>query len=152
MSREPFPELSLAPFGTVMNLLRAAALIQDRFRLGHGVSLNEALLLMYLERAPQQRLTRVDLAKRMHLSPSTVTRMAAPMEKIGLVSRQSDARDARRAYVVLTQAGRATIGEVRETLAQSSADLLSDRWTDDEIQTLGKLLGRLTAAEPGTLV
>ena len=142
----------ISPFTTVMNLLRAAALIQDRFRISHGVSLNEAILLMYLERAPQQRLTRVDLAKRMHLSPSTVTRMAAPMEKIGLVSRQSDARDARRAYVVLSEAGRATIGEVRETLTQSSADLLSDRWTDSEIDTLGRLLGRLTAAEPGLLV
>ena len=144
------------PFTTVINLLRASALIQERFsgELGsvHGLALNEALLLMHLERAPLQRLTRVDLAKRLHASASTVTRMAAPMEKTGLVVRQPDPRDARLAYVALTEAGRAVVGEVRQTLEKRSAELFRDRWAADEIATLAAMLGRLTANEPGTLV
>jgi DNA-binding MarR family transcriptional regulator len=144
------------PFTAVTNLLRAQALIQERFtgELGsvHGLALNEALLLMHLERAPLRRLTRVDLAKRLHASPSTVTRMAAPMEKTGLVVRQPDARDARLAYVALTEAGLTLVGDVRKTLERRSAELFRDRWTDGEIAALAKMLGRLTAGEPGTLV
>jgi DNA-binding MarR family transcriptional regulator len=148
--------MSKAPFTAVTNLLRAHALIQERFagELGsvHGLALNEALLLMHLEKAPLRRLTRVDLAKRLHASPSTVTRMAAPMEKIGLVNRQSDPRDARLAYVTLTEAGLTLVGDVRKTLERRSADLFRDRWSDNEIATLGKMLGRLTAGELGDLV
>ncbi len=147
--------MSKAPFTTVINLLRAQALVQDRFsgELGsvHGLALNEALLLMHLEKAPLRRLTRVDLAKRLHASPSTVTRMAMPMEKTGLVARQSDPRDARLAYVALTEAGLTLVGEVRKTLERRSAELFRDRWSDAEVASLGKLLGRITAGELGDL-
>ena len=148
--------MSKAPFTTVINLLRAEALVQERFagELGsvHGLALNEALLLMHLEKAQLRRLTRVDLAKRLHASPSTVTRMAMPMEKTGLVARQSDPRDARLAYVALTEAGLTLVGEVRKTLERRSAELFRDRWSDAEVGSLGKLLGRITAGELGHLV
>ncbi len=148
--------MSKAPFTTVINLLRAEALVQERFagELGsvHRLALNEALLLMHLEKAPLRRLTRVDLAKRLHASPSTVTRMAMPMEKTGLVARQSDPRDARLAYVALTEAGLTLVGEVRKTLERRSAELFRDRWSDAEVGSLGKLLGRITAGELGDLV
>ena len=148
--------MSKAPFTTVINLLRAEALVQERFagELGsvHGLALNEALLLMHLEKAPLRRLTRVDLAKRLHASPSTVTRMAMPMEKTGLVARQSDPRDARLAYVALTEAGLTLVGEVRKTLERRSAELFRDRWSDAEVGSLGKLLGRITPGELGDLV
>jgi DNA-binding MarR family transcriptional regulator len=148
--------MSKAPFTAVINLLRAQALLQERFagELGsvHGLALNEALLLMHLEKAPLKRLTRVDLAKRLHASPSTVTRMAAPMEKTGLISRQSDPRDARLAYVVLTEAGLTLVGDVRKTIERRSAELFRDRWSDTEIASLAKMLGRLTAGELGDLV
>jgi DNA-binding MarR family transcriptional regulator len=147
--------MSKAPFTTVINLLRAQALLQERFsgELGsvHGLALNEALLLMHLEKAPLRRLTRVDLAKRLHASPSTVTRMAAPMEKIGLVVRQPDPRDARLAYVALTEAGLTLVGDVRKTLERRAAELFRDRWSDTEVASLGKLLGLLTAGELGEL-
>ena len=148
--------MSKAPFTPDINLLRAEALVQERFagELGsvHGLALNEALLLMHLEKAPLRRLTRVDLAKRLHASPSTVTRMAMPMEKTGLVARQSDPRDARLAYVALTEAGLTLVGEVRKTLERRSAELFRDRWSDAEVGSLGKLLGRITAGELGDLV
>src|SRR3982751_3255785 len=112
--------MSEAAFPTVINLIRAHSMIEERvsgeLAAIHGLALNEALVLMHLERAPLHRLTRVDLAKRLHLNPSTVTRMAAPLEKTGLVDRLADPRDARLAYVVLTQSGLALIGEVRATL------------------------------------
>jgi len=137
----------------VLRLLGAQAQIEQRFsgKLGsiHGLSLKETLLLMYLSRAPRRRLTRVDLAKMVSVSASTITRMAAPLEKLGLVSREPDPRDARLAYVVLTEAGGSVVADAAATLEQMSADVFQDRWTEPEIERLASLLGRLTAGQPG---
>ena len=143
-------------YAAVMHLLRSHARLEERFagELGsiHGLALKETLLLMHLERAPMQRLSRVDLAKRLNVSPSTVTRMAAPLEKLRMVSRQADARDARLAYVVLTVAGRKLVADARQTLERMAGEVFRDRWTEAEILSLAKLLGRLTAGQPGELV
>ena len=147
--------MSTPSFSAIVHLLRAHAGIADRFGRGlgsiHGLGLNEVLLLMYLERAPLSRLSRVDLAQRLSVSPSTVTRMTAPLEKIGMVGRQSNPRDARLAYVVLTAAGRKAIANARASLEQMAAGVFRDLWTEEEIATLATLLGRLTAGQPGEL-
>ena len=147
--------MSPPTFSATLNLLRATARLEERFagELGsvHGLALKEVMLLMHLERAPLKRLSRVDLAKRLHVSPSTVTRMTSPLEKLGCVGREADPRDARLAYVVLTETGQKRVGEARATLERMAADLFRDRWTRPEIATLADLLGRLTVGQPGDL-
>jgi len=147
--------MSNPPFSAVVNLLQIHSRLSERFSgpLGsvHGLALNEVLLLMHLERAPGNRLSRVDLARRLSVSPSTVTRMATPLEKLRLVGREADARDARLAYVVLTAAGKRRVAEARATLEQLAADVFKDRWTEAEISSLNKLLARITAAQPGDI-
>ena len=142
-------------FTAVLNLLGTHARLDERFdhSLGvlHGLSLKETLLLMHLERSPGMRLSRIDLSKRLHVSPSTVTRMCAPLEKRLVVGREPDARDARLAYVVLTKAGQRLITDARATLEGLSADVFRDRWTRPEIAALADLLGRLTAGQPSDL-
>ncbi len=149
------PSMTDTSFNAVMNLLRARDVIEERIAgelaSVHGLMLKEAMLLMHLEGAPLGRLTRVELAKRLHSSASTVTRMATPMEKLGLVSRQSDDRDARLAFVVLTKAGQIKITEARATLAKQADDLFQDRWQEGEIEALSGLLARLVAGAPGRL-
>lgn len=147
--------MSNASFSAVLNLLRVHSRLEERFAgaLGaiHGLALNEVLLLMHLERAPAERLSRVDLAKRLSVSPSTVTRMAAPLEKLRLVSREADKRDARLAYVVLSAAGKRVVGEARATLEQLSGAVFKDGWSASEIAALNKLLARIAADGPGEL-
>ena len=139
-------------FSAVLRLLGATARFEERVagELGsiHGLALKEVLLLMHLERAPRMRLSRIDLAKRLHVSPSTVTRMASPLEKLGRVGREADPRDARLAYVVLTESGRQLVANARATLERMAADTFRDRWTEQEIASLADLLGRLTAGQP----
>ena len=106
---------------------------------------------MHLARVERVRLPRVDLAKRLSVSPSTVTRMAAPLEKLGLIGREPDARDARLAYVTLTDAGKALVEHATATLERLSGEMFSDRWSAPEIERLAALLGRLTAGQPGQL-
>ena len=147
--------MSNTSFSAVMHLLAAHSRLEEKFAatLGsiHGLALNEVLLLMHLERAPMHRLSRIDLAKRLSVSPSTVTRMAAPLEKLRLVGREADARDARLAYVVLSKVGARLVSDARQTLEQLSAEVFKDRWSEAEIQQLNKLLARLTASQPGDL-
>lgn len=143
------------PLTPTLHLLRAASLIEERLSgplsAIHGLAMNEVLLLLHLANAPQNRLPRVELSRRLHVSASTVTRMAAPLEKIGLLAREADARDARLAFVVLTPTGQTRIAEVRTTLKDQAARLFQDRWEDSEITDLATLLGRLIAHAPGDL-
>ena len=111
--------MSNDPLAAVLRLLRAQAFIEARLDPGlgavHGLSLRELMFLLQLEHAPTQRLRRVDLAARLSVSQSTVTRMALPLEKLGLVRRDSDPRDAR----------------VKRTLALTKADL--EKWIKDAL-------------------
>ena len=147
--------MKTTPLTAVLRLLRAQSHLENRFaaELGaiHGLAVNELLLLMHLDRAPGGRLRRVDLAARLDMSQSGVTRMLAPMEKIGCVARAEDPRDGRVGYVVLTPAGRRLAKDGAKTLAQQASTLFGDLWTDQELETLARLLGRLTANLPGPL-
>jgi DNA-binding MarR family transcriptional regulator len=143
----PMPEAS----PTALLLLQAATEFQDRLAgelaAIHGLSVNEFLLLLVLGQAPDHGLPRSVLARRMYVSASTVTRMATPMEKTGLLARRPNARDARQALVVLTPAGRTRLAEARATFAKRAEVLFSDRWTEAELDQLGRLLGRLVSGD-----
>jgi DNA-binding MarR family transcriptional regulator len=132
-------------------MLRANAFLEERLASAHGLSLREVLLLLYVQHAEGSRLSRVDLAKRLHVSASTVTRMAQPLEKMGVVGRESAARDARLTYVVLTKAGRALLKDAQETLERISADVFRDLWSEADLAKLNALLRRFTANLPGNL-
>lgn len=90
----------------------------------HGISFNDFMLLHYLNRAPAGRLRRVDLAERQGLTASGVTRTLLPLEKIGLVERQQDPRDARVAYAAITATGRELLVNATTVANQISRDLL----------------------------
>lgn len=71
----------------------------------HGISFSDYQLLRHLNLAPGGRLRRVDLAECLGLTASAVTRALIPLEKIGLVGRESDPRDARVGFAIITPAG-----------------------------------------------
>ena len=140
---------------SALRLLQAA----DSFRAGlagefsaiHGISVNEFTLLLHLERAAAHRLPRVDLAKRLHVSASTITRMAAPLEKIGLLARDVDERDARIVFVVITQTGREKLSEALATFSKRAGYLFDDRWSDEEVDQFSIMLRRVAPGAVGTL-
>ncbi len=146
---------------TDLHTTNALRLLQvaDDFRAGlsgefsavHGISVNEFFLLLHLERSAANRLPRVDLARRMHVSASTITRMAAPMEKVGLVDREVDERDARLVFVVATDAGRAKLSEALSTFSKRAGYLFDDRCDDEELDRFASILRRLIAGTGDTL-
>src|SRR5262245_43233625 len=101
-----------------MAISKAQSTLARRFdgRLGplHGLSFGDFIVLFHLGRAADYRLRRVDLAAELGVTPSAVTRTLIPLEKIGLVARRSDARDARVGYAVLTKPGQRLLLEALE--------------------------------------
>lgn len=91
----------------------------------HGISTTEYLVLRELDRAAGRRLRRVDLAEAVGLTPSGVTRLLNPMEKIGLVYKEAGARDARVSLVAIAPAGETIYRESSVTFAETSKELLA---------------------------
>jgi DNA-binding MarR family transcriptional regulator len=126
-----------------INLAKAHAALTRRFDGGfatlHGISFGDFVLLLHLNRAPGGKLRRVDLAEEVGLTPSAVTRSLIPLERIGLVTRQRDLRDARVGYAVITKAGQRILQE-----AMSSAELASEHLVrgsgELELRRLSELL------------
>ena len=138
---------------TALRLVRAQAALVRRFdaRLGglHGVSLADFTLLLRLGQAPGGRMRRVDLAEALGLTASGDTRALAPLERIGLVTREPDARDARVAYASLTGTGRARLKEMLATAEETAEDLFAvPAWREEEVPLLASLLARLGGTGP----
>ncbi|WP_424968366.1 MarR family winged helix-turn-helix transcriptional regulator [Dinoroseobacter sp. S375] len=143
------------PTINALRLLQAADAVRaglaGEFSAAHGLSVNEFFMLLHLERAARHRLPRVELAKRMHVSASTITRMVAPLEKIGLLGRDADERDARLVFVVLTETGQARLAEAQTTFAKRAGYLFQDRWSPAELDRFAGLLQRLLSGVPEPL-
>jgi DNA-binding MarR family transcriptional regulator len=108
----------------------------------HGLGLNDLALLLELDGTPDGRLRRLDLAERLGITPSGVARQLAPLERRGLVGRESHPHDARLAIVVLTEAGKRVVGDVLPTAVEAASRVLGRLWNDEEQERAAALLGR----------
>lgn len=65
-------------------------------------------------------MRRNELAERVGLSPSGITRLLNPLEKIGLVEKESNPRDARVSLVTLSGSGRQVFEEAKTSFSEAS--------------------------------
>lgn len=140
------------PLATLLDLWRASTFAARRVDrpLGgaHGLSLVDLAILVALDGSPGGRLRRVELADRLGMSQSSVTRLLAPLERIGVVRRVRDERDRRAAFAELTDAGRRLTGDAVATARSAAEDVLRG-WPDEEVAALDAAVTRLTAGAPG---
>jgi DNA-binding MarR family transcriptional regulator len=106
----------------------------------HGVSLSDLALLLELRNAPGEKLRRAELAAKLGVTPSGVARQLGPLERIGLVGRESNPRDARLALVTLTDAGRRVADEASATAEDAATSALRALWNDADRERLATLL------------
>ena len=132
----------MSSFQTCLLLARADAAVRRRLDV-QGLALNDLAVLRHLLEAPDRTLRRVELADRLGLTPSGVTRLLAPLEKLGYVTRQSDPNDARLALVMLTDAGVERTGEALAVAEERADTLLEHALSSEEQASLARLLGRL---------
>ena len=109
----------------------------------HGLTLNDYEVLLHLSRAEDGMMRRVDLAESVLLTASGITRLLDGLERAGLVEKASCAKDGRVSYAKLTEAGRAKLSEAAVTHLAGVDELFTSRYSTDELETLGALLGRL---------
>jgi DNA-binding MarR family transcriptional regulator len=110
----------------LMNLAKVQAVIARRFdRLSiHGIGFNDFMILYLLGQATGSRMRRIDLAEKIGLTASGVTRILLPLEKIGLVTKEANERDARVSYVVLTKTGQQLFEEAKETANSLAKEII----------------------------
>ena len=116
----------------------------------HGLTINDYEVLLHLARADGNRLRRVDLAERLLLTASGITRLLDGLERAGFVCKENCASDARVTYAKLTDAGASKLQEASKTHIAGIRDLFESRFEDDELDRLADLLGRLpsTSEQP----
>jgi DNA-binding MarR family transcriptional regulator len=76
-----------------------------------------------------------ELARQLHRSPATITKMIQRMERAGFVQRRPDAEDERVSRVYLTEAGRAIQGEMMAVLHRIEQETF-DGFTPEELGLL----------------
>ena len=109
----------------------------------HGLTINDYEALLHLSRADGARMRRVDLAERLLLTASGVTRLLDGLERAGLVERVACPSDRRVAYAVLTDSGRETLETASRSHLRAVRALFAGRFADEELRQLAELLGRL---------
>jgi DNA-binding MarR family transcriptional regulator len=91
-------------------------------------------------------MRRVDLARRLLLTPSGVTRLLDRLEGAGLVERRVSDVDLRVTYAQLTADGAAKLEAADRNHVGAVRALLEAHLSALEIAQLGELLGKLSAA------
>jgi DNA-binding MarR family transcriptional regulator len=111
----------------------------------HHLPLPSYDVLVQLAEAPGRRLRMTELADRVLLSRSGLTRLVDRLEKDGLVERQACPGDARGTHAVLTEAGLARLREASPTHLRGIQQHVTDVLSAEELDELGRLMAKLLA-------
>jgi DNA-binding MarR family transcriptional regulator len=138
-STAAFDERELAAWH---GMLRAHALViralDERLARSHGLTVSEFDVLITLANAPDRELRMTELADRVMLSPSGLTRLVARLERAGLVRRRPAADDGRSFLSCLTKQGAAKLDEARPTHNSVIRELFLDRIPSRERAALAR--------------
>jgi DNA-binding MarR family transcriptional regulator len=125
---------------------RISVLLEADLVAEHGLPLVEYEVLVQLLDAPDQRLRMTELADRVLLSRSGLTRLVDRMEREGLVLRAVCTEDGRGTYAVLADKGTARLREASGTYFRGLREYLVDALPNADVARMGDVLGRLTQA------
>ncbi len=102
-------------------------------------------LLWELEKA-EGRLRMIELARRVVLSKSNLSRLADRLEDAGLIERQDSPSDGRGYDLVLTRLGRAMRKKMWPVYEVQIQQLFSTHLSVEEARVIGQVLGRVVKA------
>jgi DNA-binding MarR family transcriptional regulator len=129
------------------NFLRAHATITRHLEADlvarHQLPLASYDVLVQLVEAPDRRLRMTELAERVLLSRSGLTRLVDRLERQGLVRREPCTSDARGYFAVLTGSGYEQLRTAAGTHLRGIHDYVVSRLTPPELAQLGGLCAKL---------
>ena len=107
----------------------------------HGLTLGDYQVLVYLSEVDGQAMRMCDLAARLQLSPSGLTRRLDGLVRRGDVVRTPSLEDRRVMLAVLTEAGRRHLEEAAPTHVASVRQRLLDHLDRDDVAAVARIFG-----------
>jgi DNA-binding MarR family transcriptional regulator len=119
-----------------------SALDRD-LRTEHDLSFSEYDVLLRLARTPERALRMTQLADRVLLSPSGLTRLVDRLVAKGLVARERDSVDARGALARLSEDGMSRLRIAARTHIQGIREQFTGRLSDAQLRNVASGLERI---------
>ncbi len=98
--------------------------------------LNEFIVLYHLHHAPNKTLRRIDLAEKVGLTASGITRLLLPMEKIGLVEKKVNPNDARVSLVSIASGWKKQLDDALIRIQEQLDDKISQDQDENLTHTI----------------
>lgn len=102
---------------------KTGAMISRRLS-GHGLDFSDFMILYFLSEASDGKMKRIDLANKLGITASGVTRMLLPLEKLHIIERDQDNDDARTRFTKLTPAGQELFQDALASMSMKIDDLV----------------------------
>ena len=116
---------------------RVTRALDAEMRAEHGLPVSSYEVLMFLADAPGQRLRMAEIADRVLLSRSGLTRLVDRLVALEYVRRNACADDGRGSYAELTEAGAAKLEAARRTHLAGVREFFLERLGDEDQRALG---------------
>lgn len=113
----------------------------------HQLPLASYDVLVQLVEAPERRLRMTELAQRVLISRSGLTRLVDRLEREGLVRREACDDDARGLFAVLTDDGFRRLRTAAPTHLRGVSSYAMARLDDEQVRALAEICTRLLAAD-----
>ena len=123
--------------GLIEVLSDVRAVLSGELAEQHGIDEGDYGVLVHLSEAPDRRMRMCDLAGRLHLSPSGLTRRLDGLVREGLVARQPAPDDRRVTLAVLTAQGRRRLEAAAPDHVAGVRRHLLDHLSATQIRQLG---------------
>jgi DNA-binding MarR family transcriptional regulator len=114
----------------------------DRKLSVHGISFAEFMVMHHLSKAADLTMSRTELADAVSLSPSGITKKLNPMQKLHLVEKEVNQRDARFSLVKLTTTGVEIYHDALVSCIHCANDL-TENVTGKQLNTLLEIFAKL---------
>jgi DNA-binding MarR family transcriptional regulator len=119
---------------------RVTETLDAELRAAHGLTLAAYDVLLRLARAPDRTLRMTDLAARVLISPSGLTRRLDRLVAQGLVGRETDPEDGRGALARLTDEGLARLRAAARTHLRGIREHFTGRLTEGQLRNVSAAL------------
>jgi len=114
--------------------------LDDELRAEHDISLSDYDVLLRLARAPNRTLRMSDLAERVMMSPSGLTRAVDRLVEAALVRRHRSDTDARVMLVRLTESGRKVLRNAAKTHLRGIREHFTGKLTRAQLRNVAVAL------------
>lgn len=125
--------------GYIAMQAQLTAQLARELQAGSELSHSDFAVLVCLTDVPERRVRVLELARELQWEKSRLSHHLGRMQRRGLVAREECPSDARGAFIVLTDAGRAAIEAAAPQHVESVRRLVFDALTPEQVDTLATI-------------